>query len=137
MEGEHQSFLDNLTAVANAAFGILRHQKFNYGDILNTIRKEYGFSDRLYDVHMSYQNAKIIVKGNTESIWYPNGSQIESLQIHIEDRDDEGVFHVHYDYQIEKFAEAEIERIHQQICTLLFDGIAHDYKKLNELDMLS
>ncbi len=44
---------------------------------------------------------------------------------------------MHYDYQVEKFAEKEIIRMHGQMMSLLFDAMVDDGKKLYELEMLS
>ena len=130
-----RSFAENLAAVEASTFAAFRHQKYNYGDILSDIRGEFSFSERLYDVLLSYQNAKI--EGGAESTWYPCGVQDENLQIHIEDRDSEGICKIHYDYRSEIFTGAEIERLHQHLCNLLFDAIGHDGKKLYELDLLT
>lgn len=129
------TFAENLACVEETAFGVFRHQKYNYGDVLADIRREYGFSEKLYDIMLSYQNATLI--GKAESTWYHSGMQTESLQIHIDDRDNEGIFRVHYDYLTDKFTENEIKRMHQHICNLLFDAIVDDSKKLYELNILS
>ncbi len=125
-----KSFAENLSAIEDTAFSVFRHQKYNYGDVLSTIRKEFNFTEKLYDVMISYQNATV-TGADIETTWYHSGSQSESLQIHIDDRDNEGIFRIHYDYQ------SEIERLHQHICNLLFDAIADDSKKLYELNILS
>lgn len=131
------SFAENLSKVKKASFSVFRHQKYNYGDVLTEIRKEYGFAEKLYDVMFSYQNATITGSdGVIESTWYHSGSQTESLQIHIDDRDREGIFRIHYDYQVEKFTESEIKRMHQRITNLLLDAVANDGKKLCELEIL-
>lgn len=130
-----RTFAENLSSIADSVFSVFRHQKYNYGDVLADIRKEYGFSERLYDVMLSYQNAKI--GGNAESAWYHSGVQTESLQIHIDDWDNEGIFKIQYDYQTGKYTEQEIDRLHQHLCSLLFDAIANDSKKLHELDLLT
>lgn len=131
------SFAENLSKVKKASLSVFRHQKYNYGDVLVDIRKEYGFAEKLYDVMFSYQNATITgADGAMESTWYHSGSQTESLQIHIDDRDREGIFRIHYDYQVEKFSEAEIEQMHQRITSLLLDAVANDGKKLCELEIL-
>jgi len=129
------SFADNLAAIGKTIFSAFRHQKFNYGDVLSAIRKEYSFSEKLYDVMLSYQNATI-TGGNCETTWYHCGMQNESLQIHIDDRDREGVFRIHYDYQTDKFAVQEIEALHNHLMTLLQDAIENDTKKLYELELL-
>ena len=131
-----KSFAENLSAIEETAFSVFRHQKYNYGDVLASIRKEYNFTEKLYDVMISYQNATI-AGADIETTWYYCGSQSESLQIHIDDRDNEGIFRIHYDYLTEKFTEHEIDRLHQHICNLLFDAIQDSNKKLYELNILS
>lgn len=131
-----KSFAENLSAVEDTAFSVFRHQKYNYGDVLSTIRKELNFTEKLYDVMISYQNATV-TGADIETTWYHSGSQSESLQIHIDDRDNEGIFRIHYDYLTNKFTENEIERLHQHICNLLFDAMGDDLKKLYELNILS
>lgn len=131
-----KNFSENLTEIQKTAFSIFRHQKYNYGDVLASIRKEFNFTEKLYDVMISYQNATI-TGADIETTWYHCGEQSESLQIHIDDRDNEGIFRIHYDYQTEKFNEQEIDRLHQHICNLLFDAIQNDTKNLYELNILS
>ena len=130
------AFAENLKSVETSAFSAMRHQRYNYGDLLDELRKNHNFSEKLYDVILSFQNAKV-AGGEVETTWYHSGLQGESLQIHIDDRDDESVFRIHYDYQTEKFNEHEIGMLHQHICNLLFDAIKKDRKKPYELSMLS
>lgn len=131
-----KSFADNLSAIESTAFSVFRHQKYNYDDVLSAIRKEYNFTEKLYDVMISYQNATI-VGTDIETTWYHSGMQNESLQIHIDDRDHDGIFRIHYDYQTEKFTEYDIDMLHQHICNLLFDAVKNDTKKLYELELLT
>ncbi len=131
-----KTFADNLKAVQRILFGILRHQKFNYGDVLSTISEVCGFSEKLYDVMLSYQNATIAGIGKEETTWYHCGAQTESLQIHIDDRDREGIFRLHYDYQTDKFTAREIDALHGHLLMLLFSAIAEDNKKLYALPLL-
>lgn len=132
----NKSFADNLSSIESTTFSVFRHQKYNYGDVLASIRQEYGFTDRLYDVMISYQNAKVAGE-DIKTAWYHSGVQNESLQVHIDDHDDEGIYRVHYDYQTAKFTEKEIDNLHRQICNLLFDAIACPEKKLYELNILT
>ena len=111
-------------------------QKFNYGDILTGIRKEYGFSEKLFDVMLSYQNATVTGE-ETETTWYSCGMQTESLQIHIDDRDREGIFRIHYDYLTDRFTEENICRMHGHIKNLLFSSIEDDTRCLYDLSMLT
>ena len=131
-----KSFAENLSAIEETAFSVFRHQKYNYGDVLASIRKEYNFTEKLYDVMISYQNATITGE-DIETTWYHCGEQSESLQMHIDDRDNEGIFRIHYDYLTDKFTEHEVDRLHQHICNLLFDAVQDSNKKLYELNILS
>lgn len=131
-----KDFVENLSKIKNAAYSALRHQKFNYGDVLTAIRKEYSFTEKLYDVLISYQNATI-AGAECETTWYYSGEQTENLEIHIDDRDNEGIFRIHYDYMIDKFSENEINLLHQHIENLLFDAIENEDKKPYELEMLT
>lgn len=133
-----QTFAYNLALVKSASFAAFRHQKFNYSNILSAIREECGAGERLYDVMLSYQNSTITGGDrDMESTWYHCGAQTESLQIHIDDRDSKGIFRIHFDYQTEKFTEQEIERMYAHVLNLLFDAIAHEDKKIYELELLS
>lgn len=132
----NKSFAENLSAIETTAFSVFRHQKYNYGDVLSAIRTEYNFTEKLYDVMISYQNATI-VGNDIETTWYHSGMQNESLQIHIDDRDNEGFFRIHYDFQTEKFTEYDIDMLHQHISNLLFDAVANDNKNLYELELLT
>ncbi len=49
--------------------------------------------------------------------------QTESLQIHIDDCDNAGALTINYDYRIDKFTEAEIERMHEHMFNLLFEAL--------------
>ncbi len=129
------SFADNLQVISATAFAVMRHEKFNYGELLSFLRNQYHFSEKLYDVIFSYQNA--VVEGECESVWYPCGMQTESLQIHAEDRDNTGGLKIHYDFLTDKFTAQEIEAMHSHICNLLFDAINNDDKKPYELNILS
>lgn len=132
-----KTFSENLRTISKTLFSIIKHQKFNYGEVLETLRHEFDFTGNLYDVMLSYQNAKFTgIDTDFESVWYCNGMQTESLQMHINDRDSEGILKIHYDYQTEKFTDEEIERMHEHIFNLLFDAINED-KKITELAILS
>lgn len=131
-----KSFVENLLEIKAKVYSVLRHQKFHYSDTLAAIRKEYHFTEKLYDVMLSYQNAEIATADEIESTWYHNGTQAESLQLHIDDRDRKGIFCIHYDYQTEKFTSEQITHMQEHFVTLLFDAIKNDSKKLWELELL-
>lgn len=128
-------FAENLSGIEDTAFSVFRHQKYNYGDVLADLRSQFGFGEKLYDVVLSYQNATI--SGNNDTTWYHCGMQTESLQIHIDDRDNEGIFRIHYDYLTDKFTEHDIEMLHAPLLNLLSSAIHDGSKKIYELDLLT
>ncbi len=129
------SFYENLKQVDVASVSVFRHQKFNYGDLLKELRESHSFNEKLYDVMLSYQNAQVLGE-DFESTWYHNGMQNDSLQIHIDDRDREGILRIHYDYLADQFTEREIEKLHTYLFNLLFSGMNNDNKLLYELNLL-
>ena len=130
------SFAENLASVKASAYSALMHQKFNYSDVLTELRKKFGFKGKLYDFSISYQNASL-TDASCSTTWYHSGCQTESLQMHIDDRDNEGIFRIHYDYQTEVFTESAIERLHTYIINLLLSGIANDTQLIHNLPMLT
>ena len=125
-----ESFLFNLKSIEEKIFGLLRHQRFNYNEMLSKIKESH-----LFDVIFSYQN-NIIYGDHSLSTWYHNGMQSETLQIHIDDRDSDGVFRVHYDYQTSKFDEYAIDNMHMRLTTLIDDIINNENKPVCDLSLL-
>ena len=130
------SFLKVTEDIEEAMMSTMRHQKYTYEDISSSINSEFSFKGSLYDVIFSYQNAQI-AGDDFESTWYHNGIQRESLQIHIDDRDDKGILKIHYDYQTDKFSERDIDLIHSHFCNLIFDVLENPNKKIVDIEMLS
>ena len=131
-----KTFAENLQISTDNIMSLLRHQHYNYEDLLSTLRTEYNFTEKLYDVILSYQNAKTNAK-DFQTEWHSCGMQTESLQIHIDDRDSVGVLTINYDYRTDKFTEKEIERMHEHIFNLFIDVAKNKNKKIYELEMLS
>ncbi len=130
-----ESFVENADRTTENVFSILRHQKCNYVDVLKATRTS-NVANKWFDVIFSFQVSAI--KGeNFESEWYCNETQAETLQIHVDDYDCNGVFRLHYDYQTEKFTEQDIETLHNRLMTLLDDAIEHPNKPLCELECLT
>ncbi len=130
------AFSENLTVIDESLVSVMRHQKYTYEDILIDLKENFGFTGKLFDMIFSYQNAQIC-GDSFKSTWYHNGAQRESLQIHIDDRDNTGAFTFHYDYQIENFTENDIDNIHNYICNLIFDALENPDKRITDLEMLS
>lgn len=76
---------------------IFRHQKYPYSEILKALRKSQNFTGNLYDVMISYQNAKTMTEADTK--WYSNGYSEVPFVIHIDNRDGHSSHTINADYQ--------------------------------------
>lgn len=89
---------------------LFRHQKYPYAGILKSLREKQNFSGNLYEVMISYQNAKTDTGADTK--WYSNGACEVPLTIHIDNRDGKNSHTINIDYQTGMFRdEAEVEGI--------------------------
>ena len=133
---ETKSTLENLRGNTKRILNVFRHHKYHYIDLLKDIRKEYGFTDRLYDVMLNYQNVAL-EDDNMTAEWHFCGCQGESLCIHINDHQNEEVFNLNYDYQAELLSRQDVEHLHGHLMNLLFDCVDDSGKKPQELKMLT
>lgn len=133
----NSSFVDNLGFVEDSLFSTFRHSKFNYSDILSEIRSKFGFAEKLYDVILSYQNAVIDCEDKKiKTTWYHSGISTESLEIHIDDRDDSGELRISYDYHIEKYSAKEIERFHSYLMNIISQMVSNPIVSINTLEIM-
>lgn len=95
---------------------LFRHQKYPYSHILRDLHERFAFSGNLYDVVVSFQNAKS--NSGTWSKWYSNGFCEVGLELHIDNRDSSNHYTVNIDYQTELFRDDEE-------VTLLFHRLEH------------
>lgn len=115
----------------------LRHREYPYDLMLADVRENNPSSSMLYDIVLSYQNAKFDVQQNYRATWYFNHYQTDTLVINISDRENSGKLTIDYDYLIELFTDFEIEQMHGHLMTLIQDSIASPQKPLNDLEILT
>lgn len=112
---------------------IFRHQKYPYSDILKYLREKQNFSGNLYDVMISYQNAKTDTGASTK--WYFNGYSEIPFAIHIDNRDSKSIHTINVDYQIAVFKdEREVEYVVNRLEYILeqiVDETAYSIKEVN------
>jgi amino acid adenylation domain-containing protein/thioester reductase-like protein len=119
---------------------LLRHQKYPYDLLIRDLRKTNNEIDNLYDIILSYQNARLNKDEHIpefEGRWHAVDNQSNSLSIHIDDRENEGHLIINYDYLTELFHAKEIEFIHDHMIRLLWHAIDNPEKKVCNLDMVS
>ena len=116
------TIINLIKSASTKQLSIFRHQKYPYQDLLAHVKKTYNISENLYDVALSYQNAKDDKNSSKipyETNWVFSGHIVDPLDIHFYDMDDSGSFDIFYDYQISKFDEKDIENIHARIIYII------------------
>ncbi len=133
------SFSSFSQAISEICMAVYRHQRFSYEHILRNVREKYGLSENLYDVVLSYQNSKVNKESDSKCIsrWHFSGYQSNSLTIHINDRDNEGVLILDYDYHSDLYYDKEIEFIHQHILSLLWHALDNPDNLICKIEMLT
>lgn len=118
----NNTFSQFLKDVALTQISIFKHQKYPYNKLLQNIKKKYNLSENLYDLVLSYQNARDDNKSSDikyHSKWLEPGRILDSLEIHFYDMDNTGSIDIFYDYQLNKFSESDIENIHLRIMNMI------------------
>ncbi len=111
-----------LKKVALTQIAIFKHQKYPYQKLLQNIKKKYHLSENLYDLVLSYQNARDEKKTSDIdhfSKWFQNGHSLDALEVHFYDMNNTGILDIYYDYQINQFEETDIEHIHARIMEMV------------------
>ena len=137
---DNQSFVDLSRSIDREWFSVLKHQKYPYDLLVNDIRERDKSVEKLFDMAISYQNAKIDQDANSVKIrarWHFNARQVESLYIHINDREDNGALIINYDYQTDLFYAREIDFIHDHIVRLMWHALDNPTRELSKIHMLS
>ena len=128
------TFIDFCQSIAKSQKQMYRHIRFPYHEILNFVRKTHDFSDSLYDIVFSYQNATI----PSYCKWLPNHSQAESLQIHIKNiAEESNDLAIHYDFLTDIFSEEDIDLMHNRILGLIKQVLKDPKKMVEDLEIIS
>ena len=101
---------------------MFKHQKMPYDRIMKIAKENNPQLNSLFDITVSYQNARDNHKESTidyNTGWVFNGCISDSLDVHITDLDNTGNYNIIYDYQVNKFNEDEILKIHNRIINIL------------------
>ena len=135
----NNTFNEFLKNVGSNQMTFFRHQKYPYSVLLEDLKEKYDFSYNLYDVAISYQNARndkdsFEIKFHTD--WYFNGNSSDTLQIHFYDMDGTGDLNVFYDYQTAKLSENEIKNIHNRILNIANQVLEDPNISLKGIDII-
>jgi len=138
---ENSTFEQLCSFIAKEMFQIGRHQRYPFSNILKAVKELHPDVNQLYDVFVSYQNAKINEQNMGENQyrtkWYFNGHNEVSLSIHIDDRDDVGCLFIHLDYRTSIFNDNEIQLIYNRIMHIIKQGIEDKNIIIKDIEIVS
>ena len=115
---DNYTFIEHCEKISLDQKNMYRHLKYPYQLTIEYIRKKHHITSNLYDIIISYQNAKANNNAkniNFSSKWIPANNQNESLMIHLRDTDNTGNISIDYDYLKDIFSDNDIDRLHQRI----------------------
>lgn len=131
---ENESVISLCRKTADTHREIFRHSKIPYGDIIREIRERTGFSGRLFDVMVSFQNARTYIPAKTE--WFSNGYCEVPMAFHIDDRDSLDSYTITIDYQTDIFSGEEIKLFAERIKYILKQMIADGEMAVKDISVL-
>ena len=121
--------------ITTAHAQLFRYQKYPYSYILSDLRKKSNFSGNLYDVMISFQNAK--TDSAAKTWWYSNGCSETPFVLHIDNRDNDESYTLTVDYQTEVFKQDnEIELILNRLLFIIEQIISDPEIKVSEIDII-
>ena len=135
-----ETFADFLKEVLANQMKFFRHQKYPYSTLLEDLKDKYNISYNLYDLALSYQNARIdntVANIKFHTNWSFNNNCSDTLQIHFYDLDDTGIINIYYDYKVSKFSEEEIAKIHTRIMNMVLSILENPSTLLKDISIIT
>lgn len=137
---EDYTFSYFIRKISQDTLSMLRHQKYPYSALLETLRKNNPSTPNLYDILISYQNARS--NRQTSSIpyrinWIFSNCTSDGLDISLYDMNDTGNIEVIYDYAIAKYKSSDIEQIHGRILHLINQALENPNELLINLEIVT
>lgn len=132
---EKYSALGLCEEITTAHAQLFRYQKYPYSYILSDLRRKSNFSGNLYDVMISFQNAKTDSAAKTK--WYANGYSETPFVLHIDNRDNDESYTLTVDYQTEVFKQDdEVELLLNRLLFIIDQIILNPEVKVSEIDIV-
>ncbi len=134
---ESETFLEMCKKSASETMFLFRHQKYPYSLMLKEFREKNNVNCNLYNVMISYQNARAEYSDNEKytTNWMFSTKVQDEFAIHIMDMDETGILQVHFDYLINLFEDVEIEYIAKRLFTIIYDGIKNN-KTIENIEIM-
>lgn len=122
---ENVQFLSLVKQLGLDTMSLFRHQKYPITKILDYIHKNTNVDGKIYNIMLSYQNARSDISGSEvfSTNWIFSGNIQDDLEIHIMDMDDNGLLNINYDYLTDLFDSIEIEYLHTRLMSIVENAI--------------
>lgn len=127
-----------LEQISSEHFILFKHQKFPFAEIKKILKEKHNYSNKLFDVTVSYQNTRTKLNDNLNisSNWYFNGASETSLVVHIMDFFDTGKFSLNFDYITSVFTSTEINYIKRRVLTIIDELIKNDQQLISDIKIM-
>ena len=135
--GEDKTLAELCAEINDLHLQIFRHQKYPYSHILSDIHQHHGDVEKLFDVTVSYQTAQADKTSMVRSRWYGNGYCENTLNFHVDDRDNSGLFHINIDYQVQQFDDqAEVGLLKDRILYIVEQIVNNSSKTIGQTGII-
>ena len=136
----NELFCDYLKQISLTQLSIFRHQKYPYDVLLKNIKEKYNLNENLYDLVLSYQNARDDKKSSDIdyiSTWEFTDHVSNALEVHFYDMDNTGILKIFYDYQISHFDENEIFSLHNRILEIIDTVLNNPNIEIKDINIIT
>lgn len=137
------TIMEFMKQTSRKQISLLRRQQYPFDLLTRKLRDKYNHTERLFDISLTYQNSKLhldkneAIKGKYETEWHFSGHEINSLSIHISDREEKNELMLDFDYLTELFTETEIENHFSRIVQIIMNLFAYGDEGISELEVIS
>ena len=131
----NETFLDLCKKISHEHYLMFRHQKYPLSNIMKFIHEKHGTDTQLYDIIVSYQNAKLTTEAETE--WVFNGTSDLGFMMNISDRDDNGLLNIDFDYRLNCFSADEIEKIYYRLINIVNQVVIRQDVRLKDIEIVT
>ncbi|UOE58644.1 amino acid adenylation domain-containing protein [Priestia filamentosa] len=111
----------------------LRHQKYPFDLLLKQINKENNSNVRLFGTTIDYRDRD----ESGDSLWIPNGEEVQDFAVHIENLIDIDSLQIHIDYHEELFSKEEIKRFLKVMLAIIENAFENPKQKVAEIEIIS
>ncbi len=135
---KESTFLALAEEIKKQKMNLFRRQTYPFQELQNDLYENFGYSGKLFDIVVSYQNAKTFKQDfiDVTSDWHFTNASNDELVISIDERDNSG-FKLSFDYKTECFDESEISNISTRMNSLIKQVIKEPDISINNYNLFT